>query len=112
MGFALPLPWGLQFDASAEFEWQDYRHGSLTDFHRRPRRDLVQTYGIGLGRTFVLQQGELANRFTPTVDRTVMTIRGEARWTNDDSNVVDRFGQAVFEYDRVFYGITIAFSFN
>jgi len=111
-GFVVPLPWGLSFDASSEFEWEDYSHGSLTDFHRRGRRDLVQEYEIGLERTFVLQNGELLNRYTPTVDRALMSIRAHARWTLDDSNVQNRLGQAIFSYDRAFYGITIAFAFN
>jgi hypothetical protein len=111
-GFVLPLPWGLQFDFTAEFEWEDYRHGSLVDFHRRGRDDFIQEYEIGLQRTFVLQNGELANRYTPTIDRSLMTVRAHARWTDDDSNVVDRLGSAVYSYDRGFYGITFAFAFN
>ena len=111
-GFVLPLPWGLQFDATMEFEWEDYRHGSLVDFHRRGRDDFIQEYEVGLQRTFVLQNGELANRYTPTIDRSLMTVRAHARWTDDDSNVVDRLGSAVYSYDRGFYGITFAFAFN
>ncbi len=111
-GFILPLPWGLQFDFAAEFEWEDYRHGSLVDFHRRGRDDFIQEYEIGLQRTFVLQNGELVNRYTPTIDRSLMTVRAHARWTDDDSNVVDRLGSAVYSYDRGFYGITFAFAFN
>jgi len=112
LGFAVPLPWGWQFDASGSFQWQDYRQQSLTDFHRRPRRDFVQEYNVGLQRTFVLEAGDLVNRYTPRIDRTLMTVRAHGRWTNDDSNVVDRSGQAVFSYDRVFYGVTVAFAFN
>ncbi len=112
LGLAMPLPWGWQFDASGAFQWQDYRKGSLTDFHRRPRRDLVQEYNVGVQRTFVLEAGEAVNRYTPRIDRTLMTVRAHGRWTNDDSNVIDRSGQGIFSYDRVFYGITVAFAFN
>jgi hypothetical protein len=111
-GLSLPLPYGWLLDALADFEWQDYQGGSLIDYHRRPRRDLVQEYGLALSRAFVLRAGSRDNRFTPTVDRVVMTLSAHASWTLDDSNVVDRLGQAIFEYDRAIYGFSVAFSFN
>lgn len=111
-GFELPLPWGWGLDASASFEWEEYSHGSLVDFHRRQRDDLVQEYGLALSRTFVLAAGDRANRYVPAMDRTLMTIRAHATWTEDDSNVVDRVGQAVFSYDRAVYGISVAFTIN
>ena len=111
-GVIMPLPWGIEFDAAADFEWQEYQHGSLIDFHRRPRRDFIQRYAIGLSRTFVLRGGRLENRYTPAFDRVLMILRAHATWTHDDSNVVDRLGQAIFEYDRVLYGLSVAFTFN
>ena len=111
-GVAAPLPWGMELDANVEFQWQDYRKGSLTDFHRRPRRDLVQRYEVGLSRTFVLRGGNMMKRFTPEIDRVLMTLRAHATFWHDDSNVVDRLGQAIFQYDRTLYGISVAFSFN
>lgn len=111
-GVLVPLPWGVDFDAGAEFAWQEYQHGSLIDYHRRARRDFIQRYSVGLSRSFVLRGGEAINRFTPVMDRVVMTIRLHSGWTLDDSNVVDRLGQSIFEYDRVLYGITVAFGFN
>ncbi len=112
LGIEMPLPWGLEFDASAMFEWEDYPQGSLVDYHRRGRRDFVQQYDLALTRTFVLREGELANRYTPAFDRVLMTVRAHATWTHDDSNVVDRFDQAIFEYDRGIYGVSVVFSFN
>jgi len=112
LGVEMPLPWGLEFDASALFEWERYPQGSLIDFHRRGRRDLVQEYGLALSRTFVLRAGNRANRYTPAFDRLLMTVRAHAMWTQDDSNVVDRIGQALFEYDRAVYGLSVAFTFN
>ena len=112
VGAGLPLPWGVDLDASATFEWGEYAHGSLIDFHRRPRRDFTQEYGLSLSRTFVLREGMWTNRYTPQFDRLLMTVRAHATWTHDDSNVVDRLGQAIFEYDRVLYGITVGFAFN
>ena len=111
-GAQVPLPYGLVLDAATDFEWQEYAHGSLIDFHRRPRRDLVQRYSVGLTRTFVLRGGELRNRYEPDIDRVLMTLRGHATWTLDDSNIVDRLGEAIFEYDRVVYGLSVAFTFN
>ena len=112
LGIGVPLPWGVDMDLSGTFEWGKYAHGSLIDFHRRPRRDFIQEYHLSFSRTFVLEPGDVRNRFTPQFDRTVMTIRAEASWTEDDSNVVDRLGQAVFSYDRWIYGLTVGFAFN
>ncbi len=112
LGVELPLPWGVELEASAIFERENYPQNSLTDYHRRQRRDLVQDYGIALSRTFVLRAGDPNNRYTPAVDRLLMTVRAFATWTLDDSNVVDRFGQAVFEYDRAVLGLSFAFTFN
>ena len=111
-GAVVPLPYGMMLDATADFEWEEYAHGSLIDFHRRPRRDFIQRYGVGLTRTFVLRGGRLVNRYEPDIDRVLMTLRAHATWTLDDSNVVDRLGEAIFEYDRVLYGFSVAFTFN
>lgn len=111
-GATIPLPWGVLLDSAVGFEWQDYSHGSLIDFHRRGREDMIQRYDIGLSRTFVLRGGAPLNRYRPAIDRVLMTVRGGASWTLDDSNVVDRLGQAIFEYDRVIYGLTVGFTFN
>ena len=112
VGVGIPLPWGVNLDAMAGFEWGEYAHGSLIDYHRRPRRDFTQEYGIALSRTFVLREGELMNRYTPQFDRVLMTVRVGAQWTEDDSNVVDRLGEAIFSYDRLVYGFTVGFAFN
>lgn len=111
-GVELPLPWGVELDASAAYEWEEYPKHSLIDFHRRERRDLVQEYGLTLSRMFVLREGDSENRYTPAMDRLLMTVRAHAVWTLDDSNVLDRSGQAIFEYDRAVYGVSVAFTFN
>ncbi|MCH7993411.1 MAG: hypothetical protein IIB57_03095 [Planctomycetes bacterium] len=111
-GVGVPLPWGVDMDFTSTFEWGNYSHGSLIDFHRRPRRSLIQEYHLAFSRTFVLEPGDIRNRFTPQFDRSVMTVRALASWTEDDSNVVDRIGQAVFSYDRWIYGVTVGFAFN
>lgn len=111
-GVEVPLPYGLMLGTLADFEWQEYAHGSLIDYHRRGRRDFIQRYSVALSRDFVLRGGDLANRYTLDIDRVLLTVRAHATWTVDDSNVVDRLGQAVFEYDRAVYGISFAFTFN
>ncbi|GMV96511.1 MAG: hypothetical protein AMXMBFR83_08760 [Phycisphaerae bacterium] len=114
-GLDAPLPYGMLFNFGAEWEWQDYqgfRGGSWIDYHRRGRRDLVQRYGIGLQRRFVLVPGQPINRRTINMDRVVMTLRGDIYLTDDDSNVEDRLGQAIFSYDRAVYGLSVAFEFN
>jgi len=111
-GLDLPLPQGWTLTGNTGFEWQEYAQGSTIDFHRRPRRDFIQRYTLALRRLFVLRAGEEANRFETTMDRTTMALELGALWTLDDSNVVDRLGQTVFEYDRVVYGVTVHFSFN
>ena len=112
VGVDAPLPWGLDLDASAVFEWEHYTQASLIDFHRRGRRDFIQDYGLALSRTFVLREGQQQNRYTPVFDRLLMTVRAHATWTDDDSNVVDRSGQAIFEYDRAVFGFSVTFTFN
>lgn len=112
LGAEVPLPRGWRLDASAQFEWEDYSQGSLVDFHRRGRNDFVQQYGVALTRTFVLEEGHVNNRYTLEMDRSLMTVRLAASWTEDDSNVVDRTGQAIFSYDRVVYGLSVAFTIN
>jgi len=111
-GVEVPLPWGIAFDAGAVLERENYSHGSLVDFHRRERRDLVQEYAFALSRTFVVREGMRTNRYSPAIDRMLMTVRAHATWTNDDSNVLDRPGQAVFSYDRAVYGLSVAFTLN
>ncbi|MFQ5590705.1 MAG: hypothetical protein ACE5HE_06065 [Phycisphaerae bacterium] len=112
IGVNAPLPWGIDLALTTDLQWQEYAHGSLIDFHRRPRRDFIQRYIIGLSRTFVLREGRQINRSRPPIDRVLMTLRAYVDFTQDDSNVVDRLGQAVFEYDRSMYGLSVAFTLN
>ena len=80
--------------------------------NRRSRRDFIQRYEIGLSRTFVLRGGQEVNRYRPKIDRVLMTLRANAMWTGADSNVVDRLGQSIFEYNRALVGVSVGFSFN
>ena len=114
-GVEVPVPYGLTFNFRGEWEWEDYsgsNGGSLIDYHRRGREDFVQTYSFGLGRRFVLEPGEPKNRATVKIDRLVMILRADVSLTDDDGNVEDRMGQAIFSYDRTVYGLSVAFQFN
>ena len=112
-GMIVPLPYGVELDFNSQWEWQDYYHrGSLVDYHRRGRNDFIQRYQVGLDRSFVLVPGVRTNRNTVKVDRLVMTLGLDAVFVDDDSNVQDRLGEAVFSYDRAIWGINVAFRFN
>jgi hypothetical protein len=112
LGMDFPLPWGWVLKTDCGFEWQNYNHGSVIDYHRRYRDDFVQRYGLAVSRLYVLRGGSLENRYLPTIDRLVMAVEFGVSWTLDDSNVVNRLGEDVFEYDRAVVGATVRFTFN
>ena len=67
---------------------------------------------LGATPSFVLRGGQEVNRYRPKIDRVLMTLRANAMWTGADSNVVDRLGQSIFEYNRALVGVSVGFSFN
>ena len=111
-GAVVPLPLGVDFDFRGEWEWQDYWQPSQVDFRRRARSDFVQRYSFGMQRRFVLMPGDPVNRRRIEIDRLAIVLRAGVSMTLDDSNVKDRLGQAIFEYERFIYGISIAFELN
>ena len=111
-GLDVPLPYGLMLNVSGDWRWQNYGGRSLVDFHRKGREDFIQRYGLGIERSFVLVPGQRSNRRTLTIDRVVMTVRADAQFTTDDSNVGDKLGQQIFEYNRAVYGLSFVFQFN
>ncbi|MFO0837007.1 MAG: hypothetical protein U1D55_00650 [Phycisphaerae bacterium] len=114
-GLKVPLPYGIDFSPGALFEWQDYRGNSVVDRHRAMRGDFLQEYGFRLERRFWLNQ-KYAQDFEHArpfhLDRAIMTIYGDIRFSFNDSNVRDRLGQSVFEYDRILYALGVRFDFN
>jgi TolA-binding protein len=96
----VPLPWELNFDFTGQWTWEDYKQPSLFDFKRKEREDFVQTYVWSLGRGWVLN------------DHVNMEIRGDIILTVDDATITDRLKEAVFSYDRVIYGVSVAFTFR
>lgn len=113
-GVELPLPWGIDFLISGAWEWQDYWQPSRIDRQRRPREDFIQEYGFRAERKFYLTpyERDFENVRPLRLDRLVMTIYGDIRFTIDDSNVRDRLGQSVFEYNRIMYGAGVRFDLN
>ena len=114
-GINFPFPCGVDFLFAAAWEWQDYRGESLIDRGRHPRDDFIQEYAFRAERRFYLcrdypQDYEYINPLQ--IRRTVMTLFGDIRFTIDDSNVRDRLGQSIFEYNRIIYGAGVRFDFN
>lgn len=95
-----PLPHDLLFNFSGQWTWEDYWQSNTQDFRRRNRHDFIQRYILSLGRIV-----ELDRHIT-------LSVRAEIAWTDDDSNIRNRLGEAVFSYDRVIYGLTLSFLFR
>ena len=93
-GFDVPLPWGLTFDVSGEWSWEDYTRPSTIDFGRSARQDFVHRYLFGL---------------TKQINRH-LAVRAVGNLILDDSIVLDRFNQAPFSYDRANYGISVIYA--
>ncbi|MBI5864686.1 MAG: hypothetical protein HZB38_09285 [Planctomycetes bacterium] len=113
-GLTVPLPFGMDFSYNASLEWQDYWQGSRIDRGRRNREDFIQEHAFRLERTFFLTRYstdfEYVNPLRP--ERLTMSVFGDLRFAIDDSNVRDRLGQSVFEYNRVVYAIGVRFGLN
>ncbi len=114
-GLEVPLPYGIDFAFRALWEWQDYRGNSIVDRSLRSREDFIQEYGFRVERRFYLTDYDPAQfEYTQPFkfQRVVMTLSGDIRFVIDDSNVRDRLGQSVFEYNRVIYGAGLRFDIN
>ncbi|GMU82695.1 MAG: hypothetical protein AMXMBFR47_25660 [Planctomycetota bacterium] len=113
-GVRFPLPFGMDFFYTALFEWQDYWQNSRIDRNRNVREDFIQEHGFRLERRFFLTNypKDYENARPLQLERLVMTVFGDIRFTIDDSNVRDRLGQSVFEYNRVWYGAGMRFDLN
>ena len=99
-GVSAPLPNDLLFNFFGQWTWEDYWQSNSQDFRRRNRHDFIQRYIWSLGRIV-----ELDRHIT-------LSVRAEIAWTDDDSNIRNRLGEAVFSYDRVIYGLTLSFLFR
>jgi hypothetical protein len=113
-GVTFPFPLGINFSYSAAFEWQDYWQPSLIDHARRNREDFIQEHVFRVERTFFLSRypHEFENINPLRPERFVMTVHGDIRFAIDDSNVRDRLGQSIFEYNRAVYAVGVSFGLN
>lgn len=105
VGVELPLPYRLSFDFQAEWTWDHYTSASIFDFRRNQRFDLVQRYDFGLTHTLVAR-GEAESMRTLE-----MKLRAGVGLTYQNSNIFDRLGQDIYEYDRAIYGLSLTMSF-
>ncbi len=97
---ACPLPLDLLLDFSGQWTWEDYWQPNSRDARLRNRRDFVQRYIWTLSREFELDR------------QVTLAVRGQIAWTEDDSNIRNRLGEALYSYDRVIYGLTLSFTFR
>lgn len=104
-GVYVPLPYRFTFELTAEFSWDNYGRSSIFDFERKERFDFVQRYDLGI--TYVIiGRGEYAAMRTLE-----MKVRGGIQMTLQNSNIWDRLGQDIYEYDREIYGIGLEIRF-
>ena len=104
-GLLVPLPYRLAFEVQGEFAWADYCSASIFDYERKPRTDFIQQYDFGLTYTFVAR-GEYAAMRTLDVK-----LRGGVSVTFQDSNIWNRLGEDIYEYDRGIYGMQLEVGF-
>ncbi|RMF76443.1 MAG: hypothetical protein D6744_12290, partial [Planctomycetota bacterium] len=104
-GIETPLPWRLMFGVSGEFTWSDYSGVSVFDFRRNEREDFLQVYRFGLTHTLVAR-GEFEKLHTLEVK-----LRGGIELSFQNSNIWDRLGEDIYEYDRAVYGLELEVSF-
>lgn len=104
-GLDVPLPHRFAFEVDGEFTWADYTGASLFDHERKERADFVQRYNIGLTYT-VVARGENENMRTLAVK-----LRGGVEMTFQNSNIWNRLGEDIYEYDRALYGVQLQVDF-
>lgn len=104
-GLFIPLPYRFALEILGKFSWEDYTEQSIYDYERKNRFDFVQQYEFGLTNTLVAR-GE--DRSIPTLE---VKVRGGISLTIEDSNIWDRFGQDVYEYNRQLFGVGIEVRF-
>ena len=95
LGLGIPLPEHFTFDFVSEFEVQFYDHPSGFDRDFSKRRDFINTLVFALTKEF----------------NENLSARLQVEMTENDSNVRDSRGQEFFSYDRVVYGLSLAYKF-
>lgn len=106
-GLRVPLPYRFTFGLDGEFTWEDYNHRSIFDYFGKERFDFVQRYDFSLTHTFVAQ-GEMHDERWRTLE---IKLRMGIELTFQNSNVFDRLGQDIYQYDRANYGVELQVAF-
>jgi len=104
-GLSVPLPLRLAFELDGEFTWGNYTQPSIFDFERKARTDLLQRYDLGLTYTFVAR-GE-----NPTLPTLNIKLRAGVEMTFQNSNIWNRLGEDIYEYNRTIYGVQLEVDF-
>ena len=104
-GLDVPLPYRLAFGLDGEFTWLQYTEPSIFDYSRKKRADFLQRYNFGLTYTFVAR-GEVKSMRTLSVK-----LRTGIELTFQNSNIWDRLGEDIYEYNRAIYGAQLEIGF-
>jgi len=89
----------LDFNFSAQWHIGDYRNNSVIDRRRRPRDDLIVAYTWVLSQK-IIEDGPLGD----------LAIHGLISWIDANSNVRIRNRTRPFSYDKVVYGLQLAWT--
>lgn len=90
----------LLFQFAANWQIGNFREESEIDRRERHRRDLITTL------VFAVSQKLIEDPRTGD-----LTLSGVVQWTNTDSNVITQDRAAPFTYDKIVYGLQLAWSF-
>jgi hypothetical protein len=104
-GLNVPLPYRFSFGLDSEFAWNDYTGASIFDYDRKERADFMQRYDFGLTYA-IITRGEYAAMRTLDVK-----LRGGIELTFQNSNIWDRLGEDIYEYNRAIYGVQLEVGF-
>ena len=89
----------LDFNFSVQWQIGDYSNNSVFDRRRRPRDDLIVAYTWVLSQK-IIEDGPLGD----------LDIHGVISWIDANSNVRSQDRTRPFSYDRVIYGLQLAWT--
>jgi hypothetical protein len=104
-GLTVPLPLRLAFELNSEFTWGNYSSPSIFDYERKRRSDFLQRYDMGFVYTIVAR-GE-----NPTLRTLNVRLRTGVEMSFQNSNIWDRLGEDIYEYNRTVYGMRLEVDF-
>ncbi|MCK4343020.1 MAG: hypothetical protein KAY37_15000 [Phycisphaerae bacterium] len=104
-GLDVPLPHRFAFELDGELSWAGYTAASVFDYERKERSDFVQRYDFSLTYTFVAR-GE-----NPSMRTLDVKLRTGVELTFQNSNIWNRLGEDIYEYDRAVYGVQLEVDF-